>query len=246
MKKKLNSIMFLMLLNGITLLAHAAVPSRGKITFTTVSQIPKLSSHQSQVYVFGSKKPLCFKPFAQKNSEKTVPPEQKEACPAQQETPLELKWTHSKQKKFLKNALEIEALVCTFSSNSPNEFPSHATRTCLHDAIINNHNIDALATLADISHLVNIKDCYGRTPLFYAVLKQCFTTVRFLLLKGAIGNIPDNNGDTPQALATTIVEIAQRLCQGATDLSNPDLSHQLPLLIDPALDSGLRGEAPYP
>lgn len=84
-------------------------------------------------------------------------------------------------------------------------------RTPLHYAFvkINQHHdlsqIDPIETVSSAcsrSNIdVNVQDQWQKTPLHYAAQRGALTSTMFMLSKGAILDIPDNEGNTPLGLA---------------------------------------------
>jgi ankyrin repeat protein len=78
---------------------------------------------------------------------------------------------------------------------------------------------------------VNKKDKTGRTPLFYAVEKQCSEVIAMLLDNGANVMITDNSGDTPlhAAVRAGDSKTAQLLIDHGADVTAKNETGQTPV-----------------
>jgi hypothetical protein len=102
-----------------------------------------------------------------------------------------------------------ELIVAADTSSSTNALRSPVperpqSNTCFTteviEAVTSNDSKQLLALLMH-GHAVDEQDCYGRTPLHYAVTYGCFTCFCILLLAAANPNIADANGKTPLHVA---------------------------------------------
>lgn len=91
-----------------------------------------------------------------------------------------------------------------------NERVFENSSTVLHH-IVKNNNMFALKLAIEYGADVNIEDCYGRTPIFYAVSSGYKDMVIFLLDMGAIVNKDDNDGKYPRHFAMHNKEISSIL-----------------------------------